>query len=182
MAFLGISVPVEVADLLSQLEVPGNRESKANFHITILNLGSGLEVEQLESAFSSGFTVCEKIQPFQVTVNTVSSFPAGEDGVPIIAPVDSPGLHKLRRLLKKEFDESGVEYSKKFPKFQPHVTLAYSDPETTMKDFSFVPITWTISEIVLWGGDQGANRVVAKFPLSMLKSALKVASRHLWKA
>jgi 2'-5' RNA ligase len=174
VAFVGLKVPVELGSLFSQVEVPGRRESKDKYHVTILNMGKDVPIEQIGKASVVAFKVCEQTPPFMVTTKKVSQFPKGSDGVPIIALIESPALHNLQANLKKAFDKEGVSYSKKFPEFKPHVTLAYSD--TGMPEQAIVPISWTVSDINLWGGDSGEERIVTRFPLSMDAHSSRMAS------
>lgn len=174
MAFIGISVPNDVGSLLEQIEVPGNREPRSRYHVTVLNLGKEVPLEQVSKAAMVAFYVCSKAQPFLATMKVATSFPKGDDGFPIIARVESPALHALHAALTSAFDGAGIEYSKKFPEFKPHVTLAYAD--TGMPDRPISPITWTVGEIIVWGGDKGENRIVVKIPLEYKSGTARMAS------
>jgi 2'-5' RNA ligase len=179
MAFLGIKVPHEIGDLLAQVDVPDEREPKDKYHITILNLGDEVPIEALGRAAIAAFNVTSYSKPFQVRCGLVSAFEGAKSGVPIIARIESPELHQLWSRLKLAFDTAGVEYSKKFPEYVPHVTLAYA--QETMPDKVIQPLTWTVSQIVLWGGDKGANRIIVQFPLEISKdiaASVRVAARY----
>ena len=181
MAFLGFKASDEAADLFERIVVPGNREPKHRYHITLLYLGSDVPIDDVARAALVAYGITRNAQPITVLSRLVTSFPEGDDGVPIIARIESPGLHAFQTRVRTAFDEEGIEYSKRFPEYKPHVTLAYSDAGTNMPDQSIPPIVWTLSELVLWGGDEGEDRIVVTLPLESdfdVAAALRVASRH----
>jgi len=165
MSFIGIKVPHEVGRLLHTIEVPGEKVPLHEFHVTLLYLGKEVPIETLGKAIVAAAEVAESYRPFRCTLTQTSSFPKGDDGVPIICPVDSPELHELNTQLKAAFDAAGVDYSKKFPDYKPHVTLAYSDEVTA--DTLFGPLEWSAYEMVLWGGDAGDERLATNFPFAL---------------
>lgn len=166
MAMIGLKVPAEVGRLLNTIEVPGEHVSGDSYHITIANLGDDLPIEVVAKAIQAVYEVAAKTLPFSVSFTHVSSFPKNPAGVPVICLIKSPELVDLHGRIKKALDEFGVEYSKKFPDFKPHVTLAYNEDE--MDDIAFQsPLEWSAYEMTLWGGDSGENQVVANFPFSL---------------
>lgn len=162
---IGLRVPHEIARLLQTVEVPGEKVDSGSYHLTLFYLGDGVEIDQLTRAVGALFNVVQKTAPFTVRLDKVDSFPGNEDGVPIICPVNAAPLTALRDQLAEALDEAGVEYSKRWPTFQGHVTLSYADKA---HQASLPPIEWGVTEVVLWGGDQGDDRMTATFPLSML--------------
>lgn len=181
MAFIGLRVPAEVARLLKSVEVPGELVSGDSYHITVINIGSEIPIEQISKAVTAIHGVATNMVPFPVTLDHVTSFPAGNDGTPIICPVRSPELHQLNDLLKKALDKAGVPYSTKFPNFKPHVTMSYSkDEEVPLVRQPIGPLDWSVYEMVLWGGDSGDERLSVTFPFALPgKTAL---FRHLIQA
>lgn len=178
MAFVGISVPGDVARLLSLIEVPGEREPRDHYHITLLFIGDSVPIAEVAKAAITAFSVTSQTRPFAVLMNRVISFPGGNSGVPIIAEVRSASLHALRGRLAEAFDHHGIEYSKRFKEFRPHVTLSYADQP--MDDMSIAPVTFTVSEVVIWGGDNGEDKVVVRLPLEVMAPSdlgLRVAAR-----
>lgn len=163
MAFVGLNVPEEVARLLDEVEVPGEKVPAADKHITILHLGWEIPIEQISAAVIAIESVTSSAVPFVVELSRISCFPKGDDGVPIISLVDSPLLTTLHDRLKDAFDKRGVPFSKKHPTFAPHVTLSYN--EEAIDDRPIGPINWTVYEVILWGGDS-RDRVTASFPLA----------------
>lgn len=183
MAFLGLKLPHETARILSEIEVPGKTEAPSHFHITLLHLGDEVPIETLGKALVATYEVSSQTNPFTVRTSRVSSFPATPDGeTPVICLVDSDDLHELHRRLSAAYDKAGVDFSKKFPTYRPHVTLAYSK-DASVRDRRIPTVEWGAHELVLWGGDSGDRRVVMSFPFSIKTSSLvsKIAWRHLGK-
>jgi 2'-5' RNA ligase len=167
MAFLGIRIPHETGRLLSKIDVPGEKTSTSEMHITLLYLGDEWPISEISKAMEAAYDIVSKTKPFTAEVNKVSHFPKNphdQDKYPIITRVESKELHELRGKLAKKFDKEGVEYSKLHPDYKPHVTLAYSEKEP--EDVSFDPLEFSISEVVLWGGDHGDDRIFVTFPLA----------------
>jgi 2'-5' RNA ligase len=176
MSFIGLRVPPETARLLwsfweSDYENLGETVPRDHAHITILNLGKDLPIEGIAKAVEATFRVASTTRPFTVSTNRVSVFPPGDSGVPIICPIDSPELHDFHRRLCESFDAAGIQYSKKFPEYKPHVTLAFAqDPLLHAdwgSDIDFSTIEWGAHEAVLWGGDHGDNKLFANFPFAL---------------
>lgn len=164
MAFLGIKVPHPTARLLSGIDVPGKKEGASELHVTILCFDENWPISEISKALESTYEVVSKIKPFLVTVDSVGCFPKRKDNpCPIIAKVKSKELHDLNEKLKKKFDKDGVEYSKTFKDYKPHITLSYDDKE--IDEFKIDNMEFSISEIVLWGGDHGDDRIFITFPL-----------------
>jgi 2'-5' RNA ligase len=165
LAFLGIRVPAEVGRLITGLEVPGEKESPSEYHITILCFDDNWPISAISKALEATYDVVSKFNPFRVTSEKISHFPPFEDNpIPIIAPIESKELHKLRDKLVEAFEEDDIDFKKNFPDFKPHITLAYSKDEHD--DSAIDPaIEFTVSEIVLWGGDHGDDRIFITFPL-----------------
>ncbi len=181
MAFLGLQAPPSVAEVLRKVRVPGRREDSSYYHVTMFCLGESVPISQLTGVTEAAYEVLSKVRPFSVKVQSVRSFPKGSSGYPIICPVVSEPLKKLRENLCEEFDKRGVEYDKKFPVYRPHLTLAYSDEALEEKGIS--PVEWKVEEVVLWGGDSGADRLVVTFPFRSKpsKTAFSVAVRYLFR-
>ncbi len=74
----------------------------------------------------------ESQKPFEATLGATHSFPASEhsDGaVPIVAPVESPELHRINA----EIEKHGAFAASSFPDYKPHATVAYVKPGTEGK-------------------------------------------------
>lgn len=169
MSFLGINVPHPTARLLHEIDAPGSKTDSAQMHITLLYLGKNTPIDEIAKAMIATYEITQNFVPFWVKSSAVSSFPV-EGGLPhpIIAPVQSPKLYELHKLLKKSFDRSGINYNKKFKLYRPHITLSFNDE--AIKKTKIEPIEWSVQELVLWGGEDGDNRVFTTFPLDIKKN------------
>jgi 2'-5' RNA ligase len=166
MAFLGVRIPLEVGRMLNEIDVPGVKESPSEYHITILCFDDNWPITEASKALEATYDVVNKEKPFTIEVNKVNCFPKfKENPLPIIARVDSKELHNLSDKLRKKFDEEDIDYKKNFKEFNPHITLSY---DKELKDFDEVkidPVTFTVQDIVLWGGDYGDSRLFVNFQL-----------------
>lgn len=165
MAFLGIRVPSESGRLINGLDVPGEKETPSEYHITLLCFEDNWPISEISKALTATFEVISETIPFHVKSTKVSHFPAKEgDPIPIIAPIESKELKDLHKELVKNFNSKKIEFSKTFKDYKPHITLAYS--EDKHDDYKIEPaIEFVVNEIVLWGGDHGDDRIFITFPL-----------------
>lgn len=166
MAALILSVPEETARLLKELDVPeGTPENHS--HITVAHLGKDVPIERIAALIPVLYDVTSRTVPFSVSTSRITTFPAGDDGVPVIAAVGSLELHEFRGALCRAMDVAGLEYSKKFPQYKPHVTITYADDPKAKCEIGFPAISWPCNELLLWGSNRGTGRLVIKFPLSL---------------
>lgn len=171
MAFIGFSVPADAALLLEGLDVPGDRESASDMHVTVVHLGKDVPMVQLAKAMLVAHECARATRPMTFSVGKVASFPGGDDGVPVICPLDSPALQALNALLKQELRRFGIPFSDKWPDFRPHVTLGYvkdAPPDLVVEQDLPSPVLFSVSELCLWGGNAGGPEVFkASLPLSL---------------
>lgn len=164
MAFLGIRINHDIGRLLSNIKIPGDKENVSDYHITLLCFEDNLPISEISQALEATYDIISDIKPFLVQIDSVSCFPKRENKpCPIVTRVKSDELHDLRDKLAKEFDKNKIDYSKVFKDFKPHITLAYHNEE--IEEFKFDKLEFSVSEIVLWGGDNGDDRVFITFPL-----------------
>jgi RNA 2',3'-cyclic 3'-phosphodiesterase len=177
MSFIGLKLPHETARLLSDIDVPGQKESTDHFHITMLHLGDEIPIETLAEAVVTTHKITSNTRPFTISTSRVTCFSPSPEGIyPIICRVDSDEIHALWKSLCKAFDKAGIEYSKKWPEFKPHVTLAFAPEE--IEERRIPTVEWGAHELVLWGGDEGDKRLVVTFPFSIdAKIAHRVATK-----
>lgn len=166
MAFIGLKVPHETARLLGGLEVPGRREAVSSLHVTMFYFGDNLSIDRMTEIIRVTFEVARDTKPFTVRTSQLTSFPAGDEGAPIICRVESDALHDLRDQIKAAYKREGIEFSDRHPDYKPHVTLAYSD-EGEFEEKRIPTVEWGAHELVLWGGDSGDDVLVVHFPLSL---------------
>jgi 2'-5' RNA ligase len=164
MAFLGIRINQDVGRLLAGIDVPGTKEGASEFHITILCFEENWPISEISKALESTYDIVSKIKPFLVKTKKISCFPKhGENPVAIIAKIESDDLHDLQEKLAKEFEKCGIEFSKRFKSYKPHITLSYADEE--IDDCEIDPVEFSVQDLVLWGGDHGDDRIFITFPL-----------------
>lgn len=165
MAFLGIRIPQDVGRLIAGLDVPGTKESPSEYHITVLCFDENWPITEISKALEATYEVISSIKPFHIKSTKISHFPKHEDGpIPIIAPIESEELMKMQKALAKEFESQKIDFKKTFKDYKPHITLAYSEDEHD--DYKIEPsVEFVVSEIVLWGGDHGDDRIFVTFPL-----------------
>lgn len=177
VALLCLKVPVETARLFSSIEVPGKKNEIDSMHVSLVYMGKELEIEAILLAIQVTYQVLANWYPFQVTTRWVSTFQGDPDGTkPVICRVESTDLHELQAALKEAFEEEGVPFSNKWPSFKPHVTLSYTKRD--VPDFIIPAISWTASEVVLWGGDEGESDLIVRFPLALMNQRAASAERH----
>jgi SPP1 gp7 family putative phage head morphogenesis protein len=129
-----LAIPVDEADWAEK-----GREQEP--HITVLFGLLGVTAEQIQTAI-------EDI-PTKITVDIIGlhSFPAGEDGEPLVLLVKSDELVRLRNALAytfEHFDSHGGGYV-------PHITIGYLKPGTAAKYVCPIP-DWeqiNLSELIL---------------------------------
>ena len=74
MSILVLRVPHETGRLLSSIGVPGDKESVDTLHITLLDLGDTLPIEQLAKVMVATYEVTSQWKPFLVGASKVSTF------------------------------------------------------------------------------------------------------------
>lgn len=167
MAFIGIKIPHEVGRLLKKIDVDGKKVPDSEYHITIAMFSEDWPVSEAAKTLETTFDVLKKFKPFKIKTKKVSCFPGGDNGIPILAKVESEDLHKLNDKLKEAYDKDGIEFSKIHKEFKPHITLSYSDKKIDEEEID--EIEFVVHEIVLWCGDNGDDRLFVTFPLENKK-------------
>jgi len=111
-------------DVARELAVPDGL-SPDDMHVTLAYLGRDLADETLVTASRVVASVAAQHQPLSGTVGGgLVQFPAGDEGTPVCAPVDVPGLAELRYRLVEQLEAAGVEVASDHG-FTPHMTLTY---------------------------------------------------------
>jgi 2'-5' RNA ligase len=166
MAALMFAVPDDTARILKELDVPEGSPEQSS-HITVAYLGEDVPIETIAELLPVLHSVTARTVPFSVSTSRITTFPAGDDGVPVIAAVESPELHAFQAALCSAMERGGIEYSRRFPVYKPHVTITYAEDPDTEFELSFPEISWPCHELLLWGSNKGNGRLVVKFPLSL---------------
>lgn len=160
MAALMLTVPSQAHAGLKVLPVPLEDDP----HVTIVYLGDDVPVETLGELVPTIYGVASSVNPFSVSTQTVSTFPEGANGVPIIALVDAPALHQLKDQLCAALDSVGYEYETKFPEYKPHITLTYGPSHVAGLSTQISPVSWRATDVWLWGANRGTGELMMKFP------------------
>lgn len=175
MAMIAIRVPKDTAKLMEKMAeaIPGDSQTASDMHITLVYLGDGVTVDTLSKVMLACHGVTSKTPPFSLEVNRIESFEPGEKGTPIILPVVSNDLHDLQRAVREALDVAGIDYSKKWPEFKPHVTLSYVKG---MRGSGPLPsaIKWGAFELTVYGADHGNGGVSVVMPFEMQNMELRL--------
>jgi 2'-5' RNA ligase len=163
MAFAGVKVPEDLGRLIAGLDVPGEKETPSEYHITLCCFGDDWPIKKASKAMEIILDVVKDIEPFTIKADKISHFePREGKPTPIIILVKSLELEKLHKKITKAFDKYNVKYNKTFKDFKPHITLAYS--EGGHDDCRMDEIQFTVNSMVLWCGDSGDERLFITFP------------------
>jgi 2'-5' RNA ligase len=180
MAFIGLRVPADAARILESHEVPGERLSASDMHVTILYLGKNVPVIDLAKAMVAAYGVATRTSPLSLVVDRVTNFPVGNDGWPLICRIESPELQSLNADLKAEFTRLGLPFNNKWPIYAPHITMSYlkdQQPADLIFDSPLPgPLPFVVHELTIWGGDDGDGRVHINIPF-VLSPIQRMASR-----
>lgn len=166
MAFIGLTVPIDIASQLSSLYEDGDKTPLEEMHVTLCFLGKKMDNGSFLEALHACYSAAVTNNPIKITAAVLSTFPPNPDdrnGVPVIVRVVSEDLIKFRAELTAMLDSYGVEYSKKFPVYKPHITLAYGPEQFTPRQIK--PLSWMNSYISLWGGKEFDDGHFARFKL-----------------
>lgn len=173
MAFLGITVPTEVARILSKIDLPGTKEPQLEYHITMFYFGEDLPIENILKIIQCLHKTITKKKIFRVSTKQVTCFPKNKetDEAAIIAKIISKELIEIRKTIATVLDKEKIEYSKKF-EFSPHITLSYSKEEIKSKKID--EVEFTVDKLSLWAGDKDNQNMTVDFFLDPEKK--KVAN------
>jgi len=152
MSMIALKIPSDISDKLSKVKVDGKKELPEEYHITMFYFDGKLKIDDVCKITKTMNSVLGRFSPPKISFKEVSSFPNGDDGFPVIVPILSDDLIEIRKSLAKAFDKDKINYSKKWPKFNPHITLAYSKKEPTNQKIN--KSSWNATELVLYAGDK----------------------------
>lgn len=160
MAMLSICVPTNISQMLQELEIPGDIAIKdKSDHITVFYFEE-LEMEDILKMIPVISEAVEKINSFNISVDSYSSFPSKEE-VPVICKIKSKELMKMRETIKKVLDKNDIKYSTKFKDYIPHLTIQYNTKK--VKDCEFNEIIWPVNNISLYTGDSNNQKLYIEF-------------------
>lgn len=155
--WIGITVPHEAAQLLANIDVPGTKEPPNKLHTTMIYMGES-SLDEFCQAIEAVYGVAGSTQPFSLRTNLVTCFDKGDDGYPIICQVESLALHAFRAKVADALDAKNVRFSKKFPEYKPHVSLAFSDEP--INNLELPTLEWGAYSVTMWLGHNGQKLAV----------------------
>jgi 2'-5' RNA ligase len=127
MALVAFAIPKGVGrKLMPKPEVPGKLEDLEHYHVTLAYIDEASSPTDMAALLEAVAKLTERSAPIPAVVEEVSNFKKGDDGYPIVCHVKSEPLHQFQRELLKVLDGAGIEYSKKWPEYRPHITLSYA--------------------------------------------------------
>lgn len=156
MAYISFMVPPEAAAELSKLYTEGDLSPPEEMHVTLAFLSKSTPPSQVLRAIAACQVVASTSAPILMHAALLTSFPPNpdhRDGVPVIVRVVSDALHSFQARLLAELDKFGVEYSKKFPEYKPHVTLSHTHSSERPTPMKVGPVSWTSDTVMVWGGE-----------------------------
>ncbi len=169
MAYMAFTVPQVQAQELARLYRDGDVSSPSDMHVTVVFLGKGTPTGDVLKAVAAAYSVAHTTRPFSVHAALMTSFPENpsyRDGFPVVVRVVSKELHDFQRRICAALDKFGVDYSRRFPDYKPHVTLSHGVVRVPPRKVS--PISWTCSHMMIWGGDEHYSKIFAGVELSGL--------------
>ncbi|SDH67470.1 phage prohead protease, HK97 family [Sinosporangium album] len=147
-------------DLASQLAIPDGLPAE-QLHVTLGYLGKGLDDTALAAAAEAVQRAAATTGPLAGRIGGIGAFPPGEDGMPVFATVDVPGLEVLRQHVVDNLAEAGVPARAEHG-YTPHVTLTYRQPDQVALPDPLPAHPVEFTELALVRG----NQHVATFPLT----------------
>ncbi len=152
--YVCLQVPRAQAD---ELAVPDGLPPE-DLHITLVYIGKAADYDaskarRLASLCRVMTAVTDQLPALEATLTEPRRFPA-EGKEPCYLAVDAPWIAELQKQVDLAAFMLGLDPSRKFPVFHPHVTLAYVEPGAPhpRADFTPTPVTFTGLELYLPGG------------------------------
>lgn len=167
MAYISFTVPAEAASELSRLYTVGDLTAPEDMHVTLAFLSKQTPPSQVLRAIAACHVVASTTAPVLMHAALLTSFPPNpeyREGVPVIVRVVSDALHSFRARLVAELEKFGVEYSRKFPEYKPHVTLSHGPEKVEPRKVG--PVSWTGSHVMVWGGEDHFKGIFAGVELT----------------
>lgn len=157
MAFATFKVPTSVIGQFAAIDAGVEfltRTEPQDYHITLCYFGNEMKYRDYLEACKVCADYSLQTAPILMKGAALDSFPQNpddKDGFPTIIRVISKELHGFRENLTETFWNKGIEFSKKFPGYKPHVTLGYAKEPVKIKPLEKI-ISWTCNEFYIYGG------------------------------
>jgi 2'-5' RNA ligase len=161
-AMVAAMLPADVAEAVA---VDGGLPPE-QLHVTLAYLGEELTAEQREAAGRVTGEVAGRHPRLAGQLGGLGQFPAGEDGVPVFAPVDVPGMVELRQDLVRSLAAAGLPVPAEHD-FTPHATLTYlaGEGEATPEPVPPTPVEFAALTFAQGRGER------VEFPLGAREAA-----------
>jgi 2'-5' RNA ligase len=82
--------------------------------------------------------VCENFKQFKIKIKKPKTFENDKGQIIYHSPIVSPKLVVLNATLQKAFQLRQLPYSRKWPEFKPHCTIAYCDNKEQLKEYEHI--------------------------------------------
>uniref|UniRef100_UPI003F495FB4 GNAT family N-acetyltransferase n=1 Tax=Streptosporangium sp. CA-235898 TaxID=3240073 RepID=UPI003F495FB4 len=146
-AMIALKLPADVADAVALDDGVPVEE----LHVTLAYIGKGLTPEQLTAAEGAARSAAGSVGPLAGIVGGLGAFPEGEDGVPVWAPVDVPGLEVLRQRVVDALQDAGAPVALNHG-YTPHITRVYlTDGDPLPEPLGPIPVQFHDLEFVVGG-------------------------------
>lgn len=165
MAMIAIKVPEEVGAYLHTIGVPGKKVEKGSYHITIKYVHDPSDTTII-NMYKACRDAAREYQGFELSMRKIRSFDFNpDDGFPIVLRTFSKELKTLEQFLSATLDERGVDYSRKYPEYKPHVTLSYSSQAVIEREIPTV--MFPVKSFCLYVGETRDIQTITNFPLGL---------------
>lgn len=158
MAFVYIPVPYTTSLELLEYPVPGEKSDLSRMHVTLISFDQDMTDSEIEKIQRVLQWLHREWKTFDMCVKTVGCFPNGSNGFPVIGHIEGDEIRRLRNSIAYLLSKTGVEFSTKFPEFNPHATLSYA--KTEVEDRDIQPIQWTAGEMVFDTGSRQERKTL----------------------
>ena len=175
---LAIPIQPDISRLFKEFDL--DIEKDPSDHITLFYFGDNLPISKILKIIPVILEVTESLKPFTASTSEYSCFDS-DDLFPVICKVKSKELMDLRSKIADAFNSSKIKYDKKFPDYNPHITLGYSKDK--LKNKKFPKVEFPISQLSLYGGDEADTKLFINFPFTInKKSKLSMLSEQYLKS
>ena len=145
-------------------QFPSNEVDKSPKHITLVYIDNINSIPE-EKLLNIVQELCLQTKPFPVRFGpNAKSFPRGDDGEPVVAPVKSSKLKRFHNMIKETLRSNQIAADSKFPEYLPHVTLGYAQnrkEKRALKDLKLAG-EFIVKEVWIWGLSSGPQLITLK--------------------
>jgi 2'-5' RNA ligase len=157
---VGLFIPLP-EDLAAQY--PTKSEDPSPAHVTFLYVGSVPEGRAEEFKIICTQVFSEVRGPIRAALRGLDRFLSPEQKVIFSRVRFSRDLNRARDLLRTRLESAGFEVKDSFPRWNPHVTIAYVPVDAEVKVEAPVG-TWDFDSIQVWGMGDPENIPLGSSP------------------